>query len=314
MSQSNPKVFISYAWGGDFRKKEWLKERVLWSLYNMEVFWDRESVLHGQTADLLIEKALSERPLIVICMVDADYVRASAKSDSGLYRELQLIKRVRDQESVRVVPLILEPGLKNELHEALHGLTYLDVSAIASLHSSMGLVVDALVRGYTQRQVLNFVEHIAAGWELRQRLMSNLSWFDGCYYGCPDTREVRLNHGQLLVVPDWMKESQEWRNAAREEQQDFNPSLGIWHWDHFSCSVGMRALGVALMDRMFPKAAVQGMAAELKVLGVQLAQNQISMTKRYETLLISASDIADAAMHSDVTRMAAARLMALVTD
>ncbi len=64
-------IFISYAWGEGFEKKEWVRRSIVASLdWRHDVFWDRDNIAFGEMITGAIRKALTNRPLMVICLCD----------------------------------------------------------------------------------------------------------------------------------------------------------------------------------------------------------------------------------------------------
>ncbi|EAA3607696.1 hypothetical protein DOB60_25415 [Salmonella enterica subsp. enterica] len=129
--EDNLSVFISYAWGGALEKKEWIRQHIVESLkWKYPVFWDRDSIGFGESIDACISKALDQRPLMVFCICDTDYLVSAQKVGSGLYRELQLLTKIATLEGVKIIPLIFDTECAQNLPEPLDGRTYLNLEEI----------------------------------------------------------------------------------------------------------------------------------------------------------------------------------------
>ena len=50
-AESGDSIFISYAWGAGFTKKEWVRQGIIANLnWKHDVFWDRDTIALGETS------------------------------------------------------------------------------------------------------------------------------------------------------------------------------------------------------------------------------------------------------------------------
>lgn len=284
--KTNASVFISYAWGGPLEKKEWLREQVVnpLQLHGFDVFWDRDSLLFGQHIDQAIRKALAVRPLTVVCLCDAHYIEAAKRLDSGLYSELAMIAEIAGDDQVGILPVILEQGCGNGLPAVLNGRVSLDASRLPGRQSDIGTVLGAALRGATQVEVAALIDHlirIASLWARARQYFGN-EWVG--FKGDARTHVVRSADGKLLLPPAWMHRVIHWSNRMADDVPGFCPAKGIWHWDHWTPSTGMRALGAAAMSAFFPDKTSEEEIGAIEHGGDILAVRVIAMTKKTEHL------------------------------
>ncbi|MFK3797161.1 toll/interleukin-1 receptor domain-containing protein [Pseudomonas sp. NPDC088444] len=256
-AESQLSIFISYAWGGSLNVKEWVRERVVNDLaWRYKVFWDRDSIPFGESIDGAIRMALEERPLLVLCLCDKQFIAAAEQPGSGLHRELQMLKDAAGAPSVRIVPLIFEAGCADQLPEPLVGRAYLDLQDLHSRRLGLTSALRGVAEGCSQAQVQSGIAHQVAVYTLRQRVLSHLCKQPITIWGNARTHEVTVQGGgqsrRLLLAPDWMWASDDWNFMLGDDEPTFCPSLGVWHWDHFTPSRGMRALGAAVLSTFFP--------------------------------------------------------------
>jgi hypothetical protein len=286
-------VFISYAWGGALAKKEWLREKIVtcFECYGLSPFWDRDTILFGQTADAVIAKALSARPIHIFCICDDDYVTSASKMNSGLYRELRMIGDMACCEDVRITPVIIDAAVKDNLPNILHDRLYVDLTAIHERGLALGHLLASVVFGATQ---VGMAAEIAE--QLRKADLMDRA--EKCFKGRPmelfgnaRTHEVWINDEKLLLPPKWMYEASHWANRLADDVSGFCPQKGIWHWDHWTTSTGMRALGAAACSAFFPNRSNDEDIAVLEYCGDIIAHKIFAMTKQTEAFILKWEEV-----------------------
>lgn len=285
-------VFISYAWGGALDKKEWIRRSIVKSLdWKFTVFWDRDSIGFGETIDSCILKALSQRPISVFCLCDADYLSSAKIVGSGLYRELKLLAEMASADDVKIIPLILEAGCAANLPEPLAGRAYLNLEALHQRGLDFGATVLALAGGATQAQVIEYLTQQINKANLHQRANAHFKDRPLTLWGNARTHEVTVRPGQLLLPPKWMWGSMEWGYMLSDEDPTFCPSKGRWHWDYSTPSRGMRALGTAVMSAFFPQYTSSSDQHALQTGGAVLAQRVFAMTYITEPFVLESEEL-----------------------
>jgi hypothetical protein len=304
-------VFISYAWGSSLAKKEWLRDQIVsqLELHNFAVFWDRDNILFGQNIDQVIRSALAVRPLTIVCICDADFIEGAKRANSGLFRELMMIADISGDDSVRILPVILDNGYGNTLPEVLSGRMYLDLTTLHTRKLQIGTVLGAALLGASQAQVAALIdEQIEIA-----KLWARAAKYFGCgqvgFIGDARTHIVRSNDSKLLVPPAWMYQASRWSHRLADDVPGFSPSKGIWHWDHWSPSTGMRALGAAAMSAFFPTKTNNEDIGAIEHCGAVLAVRIIAMTKKTEHLQFDWREMVQCITTSDAGLQALNRLL-----
>lgn len=245
-------IFISYAWGGTLDKKEWIRDQIV-SIINREfnVFWDRDTIEFGMSIDKCIGNALKVRPLKVFCICDVDYIHQAAVLGSGLQRELLCLEKIAQDEDVRIIPLIFSAN-SSHLPPPLLGRAYLDLSELSRRSLYVGDLMYALANGISQADMYKLINKKISSNDLRNLAKIHFQKLDMELYGNARTHEVTITPLQPLLPPKWMWESDEWGYMLSDETDTFCPAKGRWHWDYFTPSRGMRALGTVAMSVFFP--------------------------------------------------------------
>ena len=278
-AENTPVVFISYAWGGAFGEKEWIRRNIVEGLnWQYRVFWDRDSIGFGESIDACIAKALGQRPLTVFCICDADYLASARIAGSGLSRELHMLSEIAGTEQVRIIPLLIEEGCAGRLPAPLAGLAYLDLTEPHKRGLYLGDIMYALMNGATQAE-MNVALTRQIQWDdLNNRANRYFRENPFSIRGNARTHEVTTGPGQLLPAPQWMWDSDEWGYMLGDDNPTYCPSKGRWHWDYFTPSRGMRALGTAVMAFLFPHRTGPADQRALQAAGTVLAQRIFAMT------------------------------------
>ncbi|WP_027350659.1 toll/interleukin-1 receptor domain-containing protein [Halotalea alkalilenta] len=257
-AESGGSIFISYAWGAEFQKKEWVRQRIISSLdWKHDIFWDRDNVALGELVEGAIGKALEKRPLLVLCLCDQDYLEAARRIGSGLYEELRLLMQIADEPGVRIVPLILESGCAERLPAPLIGRLYLDLQPLHSRNLDLGMIILGVAEGSSQAQLKSEINNVLADYQLRQRALSFLKRRPLTIWGSGQNHEVTVCSDAampyLLKPPQWMWESSHWNYLLEDDQPTFCPIKGRWHWEYVQISSEMRPLAAAVLSTFFPQ-------------------------------------------------------------
>lgn len=294
-SNATPKVsiFISYAWGGPLARKEWLRDQIVsdLELLDFSVFWDRDNILFGQSIDQIIRNALAVRPLHVVCICDQDFLDSAQRVNSGLARELKMIADIEMDDDVRILPVILDAACSTSLPETLAGRMHLDLTTLHSRKLPIGGTLCAALLGASQTQVTALIEHEVKIADLWSRAESYFADRDLSFDGNARTHVVKLNDGSLLLPPAWMHQVPRWSFRLNDDELDFSPQKGIWHWDRWSPSTGMRGFGAAIVSALFPKRTSDEDIYAIEHCGDRLAVGIISMTKKSEHLRLDWREI-----------------------
>lgn len=284
-------VFISYAWGGQFHAKEWIRSDIVRNLdWKYRVFWDRDSVGFGQNIDKLIERAFAERPLIVFCLCDSDFLSAMSRPGSGLNRELAMLEKHVDQSDVRIVPVILDAEARTALPPVLQGRAYLDLTELHSESIPLGEFLLAATDGSTQAQITQGVRQRLEYHALSKRALCWLQHHGVRFTGSARTHEVLYN-GRLLTPPDWMYESPDWNYMIHDDNEDFCPAKGRWLWDHSGPSLAMRALGTAVASVLFLDRSRPELHGAFNSAGSVLAEKFFCYIKSHESFHVDGEEI-----------------------
>ncbi|WNZ76423.1 toll/interleukin-1 receptor domain-containing protein [Pseudomonas sp. P105] len=289
-------IFISYAWGGGLEKKEWVRESIVAALeWQYAVFWDRDSIGFGESIDTAIGLALSERPILVLCLCDEDYLEAAQRIGSGLHRELQILQRIADEPSVRIVPLMFGERCAEHLPKPLAGRLYLDLQPLLQHGLDLGAALLDVVDGVSQAQVQKRIAADVARHQLRKRVLSYLQKQPLTLWGNGRTHEVTVcsddKRPYLLLAPQWMWDSNEWGFMLSDDNPTFCPTKGRWHWDRFSPSRGMRALGTAALSVFFPHWLGEVAQSALNAGGVVLAEKFFTQVDVMEAFTFNVDDL-----------------------
>lgn len=297
-------IFISYAWGNGLEKKAWVSQRIATSVnWNHDVFWDRDSIAYGESVDGVIAKALTKRPIMILCLCDQDYVKAAQQANSGLYRELQMLTKICDEPGVRIVPLILEAGCTDKLPEPLVGRLYLNLQPLHQLNIDIGMAVMGVAEGLTPAQVQNGINSQLAAFTLRQRALNYLRKHSVTVWGNGRNHEVtvyrRDTAPHLLQPPQWMWESANWNYMLNDDGPTFCPTKGRWHWELSSSSIDMRPLATALLSTFFESLTGEDVQLFLDQGGIVLAHMFFRRVMITEPFSFDAEDIVGFLMRRD---------------
>lgn len=297
-------LFISYAWGGPLATKEWLRDQVVsyLELYGFSIFWDRDSILFGQSIDQVIHSALSVRPLSIVCICDADYIEGAKRVNSGLFRELAMIADISGDQNVRILPVILDNGCAAALPSTLIDRMYLDLTRLHGRKLELGTTVGAALRGARQVQVARLIDDQLDNASMWARARAYFGNGRPGFSGNARTHVVRSSNGKLLLPPAWMHRVVRWSNRINDDVPGFCPSKGIWHWDYWTPSTGMRALGAAVMSAFFPAKTSDEDIGAIEFCGDVLAVRIIAMTKKTEHLQFDWKEVIQSIIASDGMR------------
>ncbi len=295
-ANKNTAIFISYAWGDGLEHKEWVRQHIVNSLaWFHRVFWDRDNIGFGESIDRAIVSALAERPVLVLCLCDHDYLSAAERIGSGLYRELQILTHMADEPGVTIVPVILEELNTELLPKPLAGRVYLDLEPLHSRGLELGTALRGVASGLNQAQVKIGMNAQLATAHLRQRVLDYLSQRPLSLWGNGRTHEVTVRRQGLppspLLPPQWMWESNEWNYMLSDETSTFCPTRGRWYWDWSTPSRGMQALGTAILSTFFPNSIGADEQHTLCAGGALLAVNFFRTVKITEPFHFDMNDL-----------------------
>ncbi|EEC0293621.1 TIR domain-containing protein [Salmonella enterica subsp. enterica serovar Texas] len=291
--ENNLTAFISYAWGDHFEKKEWIRQHIVESLeLKYQVFWDRDSIDFGKSIDTCIMGALNQRPLIVFCICDTDYVFSAQNVGSGLHRELQLLAEIATEKDVKIIPLIFDSTCIHNLPTLLAGRTYLLLEELYRRRLYLGDIILALADGITQAEMTIWLKQKIARSDLYKQAESYFQNHQLTIWGNAHTHEVVIEPKTLLLAPQWMWDSKKWGYMLSDDNSTFCPSKGRWHWDYgFSPSYGMRAFGTAVASAFFPKCTSHADQCELQIVGTILAKKVFSMICKTEPFVFEHKEL-----------------------
>ncbi|ANH98584.1 hypothetical protein A8L59_14565 [Pseudomonas koreensis] len=289
-------IFISYAWGGSLHQKEWLRQRIIEPLdWKYRVFWDRDSIGFGESIDKVIARALEQRPINVFCICDSDYLVAAQRVNSGLHRELQMLTQIADHVGVRIIPLIFDADSSADLPEPLAGRAYLNVHPLHERGLDLSSLLLGVADGATQAQVNTHIAERLKADDLRQLAKAYFRRQNMELWGSARTHEVRVfqtgQQPRLLLPAQWMWDNNEWGGMLGDDNPTYCPSKGRWHWDYFSPSRGMCALGTATMSAFFPDRESSGDQAMLTSAGAILARSVFAMTYKTEAFNLAPAEL-----------------------
>lgn len=305
-------VFISYAWGGPLAKKEWLRQQIVnpLELDEFSVFWDRDAILYGQEMDDVVAKALSTRPINILCICDEDFVKSAFQEDSGLYRELKLIANIAHMEDVRVIPVILGEKCKDSLPDVFGGKTYLDLTMLHARGLALGAALALAARGAAQAEVTASIALQLRRADLIEKAEKYFKKNPFELYGDAKTHEVWINDRELLLPPTWMYQISRWSYRASENTLGFCPEKGIWAWNNGSTSTGIYMLGAATISAFFPDKSSDADIAAIEYCGKIIADKILSSVKETEPIILDGREIVQCLMREDVWLEKLSKLLA----
>ena len=295
-AESGGSIFISYAWGTGFQKKEWVREGIIASLtWKHDVFWDRDTIAPGELIERTISKALAKRPLLVLCLCDQDYLEAAQRIGSGLYEELRLLAQISEEPGVRIVPLILESGCAERLPFPLIGRLYLNLQPLHSRNLHIGNIIWGVAEGLSQAQLQSEIDNLLAIFDLRKKVFSFLERRPLTIWGSGRNHEVMVYPAAetpyLLKPPQWMRESSRWDYLLEDDEPTCCPTKGRWYWDYVQVSTEMAPLGAAVMSTFFPQLTYKKEQGFLNRGGTLLASKFFRMVKFHEPFTFDANDL-----------------------
>ncbi|WP_072036681.1 toll/interleukin-1 receptor domain-containing protein [Leclercia adecarboxylata] len=291
-NKSDISIFISYAWGGSLERKEWVRQQIVNSIsVKYSVFWDRDTIGFGDCIDSCIRKALTYRPLKILCICDADYIQSVNKLGSGLNRELQFIANIAHEDQVKIIPLIFESDCIRELPNPLAGRVYLDLTELHKRNLFIGNEIFSLAEGITQAEMNLCIKKRIASNDLVKLARHYFQKMDIEVYGNARTHEITLSTLQPLLAPQWMWESKEWGYMLSDENATYCPAKGRWHWDYSTSSRGMRALGTVVMSVFFPGQTTPKDQQAFHCAGNIMAQRFFAMIYKHEPFILNSEDI-----------------------
>ncbi|AHI72177.1 TIR domain protein [Burkholderia thailandensis E264] len=247
-------AFISYAWGGPYDKKDWLRSDIITNLEGagFSVFWDRDSIPIGHSIFQEIENTLNKAPLNVICICDSDYIASANKENSGLHVELEMLQHRNRKSGVKIIPVIIEESISHLLPQPLAGRLYVDLISLHKEGITLGPTVTSAVLGASQSQIrVEIAARLreAAIWE-KARLYFQHRPYE--IHGEASSHRVFCSPGELLLPPRWMYKDPRWSYRVLDCQDKYHPAHGIWHWDWWTPGASMCTLGAAICSAFFP--------------------------------------------------------------
>ncbi|MBH3356731.1 toll/interleukin-1 receptor domain-containing protein [Pseudomonas guariconensis] len=289
-------IFISYAWGSEFRKKEWIRQDIVSYLeWRHDVFWDRDTIALGDLVTDTISKGLAKRPLLVLCLCDQDYLEAAKRVGGGLHDELRMLAQIVDEPGVRVVPLILESGCSGCLPAPLADRLYLDLQPLYRLNLSISTAIWGVAEGLGQAQLQREINAELALFHLRQRALGFLKKRPLTIWGNGQNHQVEVQPDgatpYLLKPPQWMWDSNSWNYLLDDDEPTFCPSMGRWHWEHVQISTEMRPLGAAVISMFFPQFTEENEKKLLNRAATLLASKFFRMVKIHESFSFDVNDL-----------------------
>jgi hypothetical protein len=99
-----------------------------------------------------------------------------------------------------------------------------------------------------------------------------------------------------------MRQVIRWSNRIKDDVPGFCPSKGIWHWDYWTPSTGMRALGAAAVSAFFPEKTSDEDISAIELCGDALAVRILAMTKKTEHLRFDWEEMIQCVIASDGMR------------
>lgn len=303
-------VFISYAWGGPFERKEWLRRDVIRYLdvADSTVFWDRDSIPLGHPIDDSIRTALSRKPLVIFCICDQDYVQSAKTRGSGVHVELEMISVLGHQTDTQVIPVVVDDAVLASLPAPLAGRTFLNLAPLRESGLPLGPILRSAVCGASQREILGKISrHLreASVWE-----KAEAHFQQGIHeiIGDAQSHRVRTNTGQLITAPQWMYDDDSWNYRASAKQDGYEPGAGIWAWSLGQQGASIQTLGAAICSAYFPGKLTSNLPAIIKG-GNTLAKHVLSAVDRQEPLVTGWREFVAAMLHVDGGLEAIERLL-----
>lgn len=298
-------TFISYAWGGPYDKKDWLRRNIITYLEGAgcSVFWDRDSIPIGNSIFSEIEGALAKTPLNVICICDNDYVASAKTKGSGLHMELKMLRRRSKEPDLKIIPVIIEESVNRLLPQPLADRLYIDLTSLHENELTLGPTVASAVLGASQSQIkVEIAARLkeAEIWETARLHFQHQPWE---IHGEASSHRVFCNPGGPLLPPKWMYDDPSWSYRASDCQEGYHPAHGIWHWDWWTPGASMCTLGAAICSALFPHKSSESKADIIKG-GEIIAQRIVRFVKSTEPLDMNWRHF-DQAMLSDSTGLEA---------
>jgi len=295
-AENGSSIFISYAWGKGFQKKEWIRQGIVADLnWKHDVFWDRDSIPLGESIERTIAEALAKRPLLVLCLCDQDYLEAAQRTGSGLHDELRMLAQIAVEPRVRIVPIILESDCTERLPSPLIGRLYLNLQPLHSLNLNIGMSILGVAEGLSQAQLQSEINDQLAVFHLRQRALGFLKQRPLTIWGSGRNHEVTVRPDDvapyLLKPPEWMWESSRWNYLLNDDDPTFCPIKGRWHWEYVQISTQLRPLGTAVVSTFFPQLISKREQGLLNTAGTLLASKFFRMIEIHEPFTFDADDL-----------------------
>jgi|SRR5579863_6946781 len=278
-------TFISYAWGGPYDKKDWLRSNIITYLEGAgcSVFWDRDSIPIGTPIFSEIESALDKTPLNVICVCDHDYVASAMTKGTGLHAELKMLRRRSKESDVKIIPVIIEESVNQLLPQPLADRLYIDLTSLHKNGITLGPTVASAVLGASQSQIkVEIAARLKAAeiWERARLYFQHQPWE---IHGEAGSHRVLCNPGGPLLPPKWMYDDPSWSYRVLDRQEKYHPAVGIWHWDWWTPGASMCTLGAAICSAFFPHKCDESIGDLIKG-GEIIAQQIVSFVKSTEPL------------------------------
>lgn len=281
-------------------RKKWIRAHIVNRLdWKYSLFWDRDSIVFGESIDLAIQNALASRPLKVFCLCDNDYINAAKKAGSGLHQELDLLSKLSLDPDAKIIPILLEKGCQEKLPAPLIGRAYIDLIEFRERKLFLGNAMLHLADDVTQAEMLTWMRYSIFKDDLYKLAKEYFHRISLCFTGNARTHQVSINHMQPLLAPRWMWDSNEWNYMLNDEHDTYCPAKGRWHWGHFSPGRSMQSLGTAIIAQFFPHDVKQDMQWAIEDAGRILALSFISMVRQDELFILDVDEIIMHLMRKD---------------
>jgi hypothetical protein len=202
-----------------------------------------------------------------------------------------MLEKIAQDVEVKIVPLLLDTSCVDLLPPLLVGRSYLDLTQLVSRSIHLANVLSRVAVGATQAEITRYIASELRIADLRERADAYFAQSPIKICGSARTHQVSLSTGLPLLPPDWMRVKHDWSNVVADDDDDFSPMNGIWHWDHWSPSLGMRALGTAVCAAFFPDRTAENEIIAIETAGTVLAVKEFSMIKRTEPFVFSSQDL-----------------------
>ncbi len=206
-----------------------------------------------------------------------------------------MLAEIADEPGVRIIPVILESGCSGQLPAPLVGRLYLNLQPLHSRNLHIGAAVLGLAEGCSQAQLQTEINATLARFHLRQRALAFLNRRPLTIWGSGRTHEVTVRPegapGYVLLPPEWMWKSSQWRYELEEDGPACCPSKGRWYWDYVQYSSEMRSLATAVMSVFFPELTGEQEQKLLESAGIVLASKVFAMIYSHEGFTLDVSDL-----------------------